>query len=77
MSDPVDHPEHYQSDCNGIECIQAIRAALGSEGFVAHCRGTAIKYIWRTGKKHPEKESEDLRKAVWYLLRAIEELETI
>ena len=28
--DMVNHPPHYQSD-NGIECIDAIRAALGRE----------------------------------------------
>ncbi len=72
-SDPVSRPSHYQSD-DGIECIDAIRAALGLEGFVAHCRGTAIKYAWRSGKK--QKHAEDLRKAAWYLTRAAEELES-
>ena len=71
-NDNVNHPEHYQSD-NGIECIDAIRAALGLEGFVAHCRGTAIKYSWRSGKK--DRHAEDLRKAAWYLTRAAEALE--
>lgn len=70
--DPVDHPEHYQSE-DGIECIDATRAALGLEGFVAHCRGTAIKYAWRSGKK--AKHAEDLRKAAWYLTRAAEALD--
>lgn len=74
MTDPVNHPPHYQSD-TGVECIEAIRSALGSDGFVDHCRATAIKYIWRTGKKDPEKEAQDLRKAVWYLQRAIAEIE--
>lgn len=72
MSDPVERPDHYQSD-DGIECIDAIRAALGLEGFVAHCRGTAIKYAWRSGKKAAH--AEDLRKGAWYLTRAAEALE--
>lgn len=72
-NDPVNQPSHYQSD-DGIECIDAIRAALGLEGFVAHCRGTAIKYAWRSGKK--QKHAEDLRKAAWYLTKAAEELES-
>lgn len=72
VADPVNHPEHYQSD-GGIECIDAIRAALGLEGFVSHCRGTAIKYAWRAGKK--AEHAEDLRKAAWYLTRAATELE--
>src|SRR5690554_5164370 len=68
----VDHPAHYQSE-SGIECIDAIRAALGLDGFVAHCRGTAIKYAFRAGKKG--KAAECLRKGAWYLNRAADELE--
>lgn len=72
--DNVNHPKHYQSD-TGIECIDAIRAALGLEGFVSHCRGTAIKYAWRSGDKDEKAFSEDLRKGAWYLTRAANELE--
>lgn len=68
--DPVNHPPHYTQ--GGVECIDAIRAALGREGFVAHCRGTAIKYIWRAGLKGPA--AEDLDKAIWYLKRARAEM---
>ena len=71
MTDLVNHPPHYQSD-NGIECIDAIRASLGKEAFVAHCRATAMKYIWRTGKK--DDAVQDMNKAIWYLQRAVEEL---
>lgn len=69
--DPVNHPAHYAS--GEIECIDAIRAALGLDGFVAHCRGTAIKYAWRAGKKGCA--SECLRKGAWYLTKAAEALE--
>lgn len=72
VADPVNRPDHYQSD-DGIECIEAIRAALGLEGFVAHCRGTALKYCWRSGKKAAH--AEDLRKACVYLTWAAEALE--
>lgn len=71
-ADNVNHPEHYQSD-NGIECIDAIRAALGREGFIAYCRGNAIKYNWRSGSK--EAHAEDLKKGAWYSNRAAQELE--
>lgn len=71
MTDLVNHPPHYQSD-NGIECIDAIRASLGSEAFVAYCRANAMKYIWRTGKK--DNAVQDISKAIWYLQRAVEEL---
>jgi hypothetical protein len=34
-----------------------------------------VKYVARAGKKNPEKELEDLTKALWYLNRKIENLE--
>ena len=69
--DMVNKPPHYQTD-NGIECIDAIRAALGLDGFIAYCRGNAIKYGWRAGKK--DETAQDLRKAAWYLERAAQEM---
>jgi len=66
--DPVNHPPHYNA--GAIECIDAIRAALGREGFIAYCRGNALKYAWRSEHKGG---SEDLAKAAWYLNRAITE----
>ena len=68
VPDMVNHPPHYQSD-NGIECIDAIRAALGREGFIAYCRGNAIKYLWRDKVNNVE----DRNKAIWYINRANEE----
>lgn len=79
-SDPVNHPDHYQGK---VECIDAIEAALGIDGFIDHCRGTAMKYIYRAGRKNSSKRSkkkslkgkdttvQDLEKAVWYLQRSI------
>jgi hypothetical protein len=64
--DMVNHPPHYQGN---VECIDAIESALGEDGFNAYCRGTAMKYIWRTGKKWDAKE--DIRKAIWYLERIV------
>jgi len=65
--DMVNHPPHYQSD-NGVECIDAIRAALGRDGFISYCRGNAMKYIWRDKLDNVE----DWNKAIWYLNKAIE-----
>lgn len=62
--DTVDHPSHYTA--GGIEVIDAIEA--WELGF---CLGNAVKYIARAGKKDPDKELEDLRKAAWYLDREI------
>ena len=69
ISDVINHPAHYTA--GGIECIDAIRAALGDDGFITYCRGNAIKYTWRQ-KIDP---AEDLRKAAWYLNKAAEVIE--
>jgi hypothetical protein len=61
--DMVNRPPHYQRE--GVECIDAIRAALGDAAFVSYCRGNAIKYLWRAGAKHGD-GSEDMAKAAWY-----------
>jgi len=64
--DSVNHPAHYTG--GEVECIDAIEAALGVDGFVSYCRGNAIKYLWRAGLKWDAKE--DLQKAAWYSSRA-------
>jgi hypothetical protein len=70
QADPINHPPHYNA--GDIECIDAIRAALGRDGFIAYCQGNALKYLWR----HEHKSGvEDWRKADWYVNRAIKELE--
>lgn len=67
MTDPINHPEHYQSD-TGIECIDAIQSALTPEEFRGYCKGNVLKYTWREGKKGG---NESLEKAAWYLDRII------
>ena len=59
--DEVEHPEHYTS--GGIECIEAIRAALTPEEFRGYCKGAMIKYIWRERLKQG---NTSIEKAVWY-----------
>lgn len=67
MEDKVNHPSHYNK--GRIETIEFIE----DQGFgVGFCRGNALKYISRAGKKDPATEIEDLEKAVWYVRRAIE-----
>ena len=44
--DMVNHPPHYAETDNGVECIDAIRAALGREQFIGFLRGQVIKYQW-------------------------------
>ena len=70
MTDPVNHPPHYTG--GNIECIDAIREALGLAGFIAFCRGNAMKYTWRTGKK--DAAEQDMRKGAWYLVRGADEI---
>ena len=67
MTDNVNHPSHYTD--GKIEVIDFIE----QKNLNFH-RGNAVKYIARAGKKDPEKEVEDLRKAVWYLNREIKRL---
>lgn len=64
--DMVANPPHYNQ--GHIECIDALEAALGPDGFKAFCRGNAIKYLWRADLKNG---AEDYRKAAWYLDRLI------
>ncbi|MCI0528115.1 MAG: DUF3310 domain-containing protein [Nitrospira sp.] len=68
----VDHPSHYGGEGNPYETIKVIEAWGIGEGFVL---GNAIKYLSRAGKKDPATEIQDLKKAVWYINRRIEQLE--
>lgn len=70
MQDVVSHPSHYNS--GRIEVIEAIE-----DWKMNYHKGNCIKYIARAGKKHPEKEIEDLMKAQWYLCREIERLKAL
>jgi len=68
QSDPIKSPSHYiQGD--GIECIDAIKAALTAEEFRGFCKGNVLKYVWR--EKYKGKD-ESLKKSIWYLKRIIE-----
>ena len=60
--DNVNSPPHYTK--GGIECIEAIQAALTAEEFRGYCKGNAMKYIWRERHKGG---TESLEKAAWYL----------
>lgn len=66
-SDAVNSPPHYNDHPSGIECIEVTR-------HMSFNLGNAIKYLWRHGKKDPEKTIEDLRKAVFYIEDEIKRL---
>lgn len=69
-NDPVNHPSHYTD--GKIEVIDFIL-----DKHLDFCRGNAVKYISRAGKKNPEKEIEDLEKASWYINKEIQRLKGI
>jgi hypothetical protein len=67
----VNHPDHYQFGENNIyEAIKVIEA-----WDLDFHLGNTVKYISRAGKKGTDKELQDLKKALWYLQRKIENLE--
>lgn len=69
QGDVVNHPSHYADGwSNGAEVID-IAEHLNFN------RGNAVKYLSRAGKKGgPEKELEDLQKALWYVTREVQRL---
>lgn len=70
VKENVNHPSHYNQ--GGIECIEALKSALGKEGFKGFCAGNVIKYTWRYQHKN---RIEDCKKAKWYLEELIKELD--
>lgn len=62
----VDHPSHYNT--GKIEVIDAIE-----DWNLSFHLGNVVKYIARA--EHKGKTVEDLKKARWYLDRAIQRLE--
>jgi hypothetical protein len=69
MSDKY-NPKHYVSDPSGVECIEISEHRNFNIGNV-------IKYVWRAGLKDGEKNTDDLKKAIWYLNREIARLEKL
>ena len=64
----VNHPDHYNS--GGVECIDAILAARGSEATKEFCICDSMKYLWRLG--HKDDAVQEAKKARWYLDKYIE-----
>lgn len=62
----VEHPSHY-SEGRKYEPIEVIE-----DWQLNFCRANAVKYISRAGRKDPQKEIEDLEKAIWYLEKEID-----
>lgn len=64
----IDHPKHYGGEENPYEAIKVIEAWN-----LDFALGNVVKYINRAGKKGSK--LEDLKKAQWYMNRAIEQAE--
>ena len=74
IPDRVNHPSHYAD--SRIEVIDYIE-----DKNLGFCLGNAVKYISRAGKKQDAdldqkaKTIEDIKKAIWYLERRIQEID--
>lgn len=60
-TDFVNSPPHYKQ--GGVECIQAIRAALTPDEYRGYLKGNCIKYVWRERHKNG---LQDVEKLGWY-----------
>lgn len=67
MNDAVHHPQHYTLPGLDVESVDVIRAVLTPEEFKGWCKGNALKYSLRAGRKDPGKEIQDLAKAGVFL----------
>lgn len=65
--DMVSHPPHYET--GKFECIDVMEETQGIEATQNFCVCNALKYIYRHRKKNG---MEDLKKAIWYLNKAVE-----
>lgn len=70
IDNTVEHPKHYNQHPSGIECIDIVEQLNFNFG-------CAVKYLWRCGKKSNVDESEDIRKAKFYLDRELKRLRKV
>lgn len=64
-NDAVRSPKHYKLPGLNIESIDVLRSVLTPEEFKGFCRGNALKYLIRAGKK--DSELQDIKKAGVYI----------
>lgn len=68
----VNHPNHYGGEDNVYEVVKVCEAwGLDKDAYLFN----VVKYVARAGKKYSDKELQDLKKALWYLQRKINNLE--
>lgn len=59
----------YYTQGGELECIDAIAAQLGPDGFIAYLRGTITKYTWRLTLKNTP--LDNAQKLQWYATRLV------
>lgn len=69
-SDYVNHPSHYET--GSFECIDVMEECQGADAVISFCVCNAFKYVYRWQNKNG---IEDLKKAQWYLAKAIHMME--
>ena len=65
VDEAVRSPKHYKLPGLNIESIDVLRSVLTPEEFKGFCRGNALKYLIRAGKK--DSELQDIKKAGVYI----------
>ena len=63
MSDPVNHPSHYQV-LPDLEAIDIIKKILTEEEFLGYLKGNFLKYRLRAGEK--DDLEQDIATSNWY-----------
>jgi len=68
----VNHPKHYGGEESVYEVVKVAEAwGLDMDAYLFN----VVKYVARAGKKDTDKELQDLKKALWYLERKIQNLQ--
>jgi len=71
MTDPINHPAHYNINAFGEQAIETYDYINSWK--MGYAEGNVIKYVSR--HKYKGKALQDLKKARWYLDKLIKELE--
>lgn len=69
----INKPNYYT---NGVECIDVMIQQYGIDAVIQFCICNAFKYMFRCKQKHSS-PLDDLKKAQWYINKAIELYEKV
>ena len=69
----INHPIHYGGDTE-YECIKVLNAWMTKDEFIGFCKGNALKYLCRSGKK--DEILQEYNKAKWYIEKMIERMKS-